>query len=491
MGEITAGARVSHSEFGPGTIVSILGDIAVVNFFGEEIEVKKKELKELKKKTFDVIRKAEKKSYDREKIEFRRAFEAINLGIIPPDPDQLISLTINSDVTKQMIDGWLENAPVDGLCKVVFGYYGSGKSHYLKLAKHIALKAGWVVSFVEFDPKEADPAKPHLVYKSITANLEFPYREDGRRLRGFNEFIKEIREHWYDIKTRRLPHLSKSRWFTSALEIIMACSHNLNNPKYAAACNWLAGHYTALSLLRKLAGSIGYKSLIPRMPAVKESGDIYVFHLVVISELCRAMGYSGLLLILDEAEHVRGYNVRKKERATNFFDILARSAHKPAKLPDPDPNEHEMDVPKYWKSGPHFGLLVGLTEDESFLSPFSSLNELCVFLHDESDRIVLNPPTAEDYESWCTRFLKSFHDFFPDRTALLGDDSVVEEISALLLQFYSRADDDVKVLRNFTKLVSLVPSIILSKRITNKQTLIDMLSETLKSRFQISMPWGE
>jgi hypothetical protein len=52
---------------------------------------------------------------------------------------------------------------------------------------------------------------------------------------------------------------------------------------------------------------------------------------VVVNEMCRALGYKGLLLVVDEAEHVRGYNVRRQERANNFFDLLARCAHRPLK----------------------------------------------------------------------------------------------------------------------------------------------------------------
>ena len=43
----------------------------------------------------------------------------------------------------------------------------------------------------------------------------------------------------------------------------------------------------------------------------------------------RSLGYKGLALILDEAEHVRGYNVNRRERANNLFDLLSRAAHRP------------------------------------------------------------------------------------------------------------------------------------------------------------------
>jgi len=69
-----------------------------------------------------------------------------------------------------------------------------------------------------------------------------------------------------------------------------------------------------------LARDKGLNIRVPRMPSTRETADIYVHHLVVVNTLCKLLGYKGLAIILDEAEHVRGFNVRRRERANNFLN---------------------------------------------------------------------------------------------------------------------------------------------------------------------------
>ena len=41
---IEAGTQVEHSEFGIGKVIAVLGDVATVDFFGEELDVGTNEL---------------------------------------------------------------------------------------------------------------------------------------------------------------------------------------------------------------------------------------------------------------------------------------------------------------------------------------------------------------------------------------------------------------------------------------------------------------
>ena len=127
----------------------------------------------------------------------------------------------------------LENFETRGLCKVVFGDYGTGKSHYLHLVNAAALKSGWATSYLEFDPKAVDPAKPYLVYREIISKLEFPGRQDGSRSDGFHDLIKEIRKNWQFI--RDLPNLNKNPWFRNALEVLQFYPHNEERDFYMSS----------------------------------------------------------------------------------------------------------------------------------------------------------------------------------------------------------------------------------------------------------------
>src|SRR6266849_10135521 len=325
MDSLVSGDKVEHPDYGYGEITLLVGSRAVVNFSGEKIEVDTEQLSATSRRKPPVI--ANPSLDGNGLISFRRAFEAVNIGVVPPDPGALRDLTIEGDASTREIGEWLSGAYTNGLCKAVFGFYGAGKSHFLHLAKMTALESGWVVSYLEFDPKAADPAKAHLVYQSLMANLEFPARANGDIAKGFTGLIREARESWERVRDLRL--FRASPWFLKALEVLLYYPHS-DDQDYLDACLWVAGDGGTFSVMRQLARDQGLRpGFVPAMPRTRETAEIYTMHLAVVAEMCRALGYQGLLLILDEAEHVRGYNVRRQERANNFFDLLARCAHRP------------------------------------------------------------------------------------------------------------------------------------------------------------------
>ena len=186
---IVPGADVRHPNYGPGRVIQVLGQQAVVDFFGDQLTVDARAL-EIENAP-DPVPVAEARS-GIDRVLFRRAYEAVNLGVVPPHPDQLLALSIGGDLIAKRTGDWLDAARETGLCKVIFGDYGLGKSHHLKMIEACALRHGWVVSFLELDPKQVDPAKPHLVYRALMAALRFPTRGDGSRIGGFFGLVGEV-----------------------------------------------------------------------------------------------------------------------------------------------------------------------------------------------------------------------------------------------------------------------------------------------------------
>jgi hypothetical protein len=471
---LNVGTLVEHIDFGPGKVAEIFGSMAIVDFYGEKIDCNINALtikEESGPRVIDSMR-----SVSKDKVAFRKAFEAVNLGVVPPESSSLIEMSIGGDQISSVVRTDLENQPHTGLCKIVFGNYGTGKSHYLHLASVVAKYTGWVVSYLEFDPKAVDPAKPHLVYREIMSQLKFPDREDGSVSKGVHDFIREIRNKWE--KVRDLPMLKKSPWFRYGLETLMFYPHN-DDPDYISGCDWLAGksvYITGPGSIRALAKSTNINPrVIPNMPKIRETGEIYVFHLVVVNEICRALGYKGLLIILDEAEHVRGYNVRRKEKANNFFDLLARAAHLPLQEGDPVLNDHGYDLPNYWDTGPHFGLYIGLTEGEIFEDDSLSLRDACVFLHDQDDRVVLSKPSAEEYREWLLNLFTEFYTHYPEKSELLEKKSDRQDIAEALAEEFEATSPNECVLRTWVKLGCLAPSIILSGNANSVEEIINHL----------------
>ena len=485
---IAVGSLVEHLDFGPGKVCEVLGSIATVDFFGEDIDCDVSEL--IIKEAFSPDVSVPIESNGKDKVAFRRGFEAINLGVVPPDSPSLIEMSIGGKQVVSEARNSLANSENLGLCKVVFGNYGTGKSHYLQLVKAIAQQSGWVVSYLEFDPKAVDPAKPHLVYREVMAKLEFPEREDGTVSHGFRGLIKEIRKNWQSI--RDLPYLKKNPWFRYALETLQFYPHN-DDSDYVSACDWLAGQpvlITGSGSIRTLArGTNINPRVIPNMPKVRETGEIYVYHLIVINEICKALGYKGLLIILDEAEHVRGYSVLRKERANNLFELLARSAHLPLGEGSPVLNDHGYEFPEYWNNGPHFSLYVGLTEGNIFEDETLSLRDACVFLHSEEDQITLKPPTRDEYENWCLNLLTNFHKHYPEKTKLLSSEEARMTIAGVLGDEFEENQDNDMVIRIWVKLACLVPSVIFARRAESVDDIISIIQKAVGELSGGFLPW--
>jgi len=486
---ISVGDLVEHIDFGPGKVTEVLGTKAIVDFFGEEIECDTNELTLKEESGPRVLGNLKQANNDR--VAFRKAFEAVNLGVVPPDSSSLMEMSIEGDRIASDIRHGLDNQPQKGFCKVVFGNYGTGKSHYLHLASVIARKSGWVVSYLEFDPKTVDPAKPYLVYREIMSRLKFPDREDGSATNGFRDFIKETKNNWGKI--RDLPMLKASPWWRYGLETIMFFPHN-EEPEYVSACDWLAGQsvpITGSGSIRALARSTNINPrIIPNMPKVRETSEIYVFHLVVVNEICKALGYKGLLIILDEAEHVRGFNVTRREKANNFFHLLARTAHLPLQEDPPILNDHGFQFPEYWDTGPHFGLYVGLTEGATFEDDSLSLREACVFLHSPEDMIRLSEPRETDYHSWVLQLLTFFYNHYPEKSMLLASETARQKVADSLAEKFAENINSDCVIRTWVKLACLAPCIVLADNATSIDELIGLL-QTAASELTGSdlLPW--
>src|SRR5204863_7369629 len=148
---------------------------------------------------------------------------------------------------------------------------------------------------LELDPKAADPAKPSTVYQELLSGLEFPMRADGTRCEDFFDLVKEMRDNW--TKIRSLKYFSHSPWFSKGMEALQYLSHRRDDSDYVSAVSWLAGQVKQISAIRSVGWRAGYREPIRAMPQTKDTGLIYAYHLVVIHEVLKALGYRGLALI--------------------------------------------------------------------------------------------------------------------------------------------------------------------------------------------------
>ena len=456
---IQSGSKVEHDDFGIGEVVDVLGEIATVVFFGERIDVHVFELKARGEEVASVTVGAPPAAEQTDHA-FRKSFEAVNLGIVPSNPDQLINLTIGGEAISEEVRAILANID-EGASRIFMGNYGSGKSHHLSVVKANALQEGWVTASIELDPKEADPARPSTVYRGFTSSLEFPLRSDGSKSEDFFDLVKEVRDRWMDIRSLR--YFNRCPWFRNGFEALLYLEHRRDNPEYTSAVDWLSGQVKVLSAIQRVTRREGYRGKIPRMPQTKDNGLIYAYLLVVLHEVLQKLGYTGLALIIDEAEHVRSYSANRYLRASNFFDILSRCAHAPCGgSEDPKTDFDWADRPKFWKEGPHFGLFIGLTEGEGMQDPALESNEMSVLIRSPDDLSRLKVPGPDGYEIWVEQFLAEAGDKFGPDVAILRKPELRQSIARLLRDRFEAASSTEIPLRYWTKLAGLPVAVLLS-----------------------------
>lgn len=485
---IAPGAHVEHADFGLGEVLTVFGGTATVDFFGERLDVDVAQLLLRGTKNGATVPSVVQPITD---VSFRRSFEAVNLGVVPADPDQLVKLTIGGERVSEDICAVLRSATSSGAYRAFMGYYGSGKSHHLRLVRSIALREGWVTATVELDPKAADPAKPSTVYQELLAGLEFPMRADGSRSEDFFDLVKEMRDEW--MKVRSGKYFRRSPWFSKGLEALQYLSHRRDDVEYVSAVNWLAGQVKQVTAIRSAVRRAGYRETIPTIPNSKDTGVVYAFQLVVLHHVLQALGYRGLAIIIDEAEHVRSYSLNRYVRANNFLDVLARCAHRPcANVADPLCDHDVSELPPFWREGPHFALFVGLTEGEDTQSLKQDAADMSILTHSPKDLVHLEPPNPEEYEAWSSAFLSEAAVHLGPKVSSLSDLSLRRRIARVLRERFEQTLAAERLLRNWTKMAGFPAAVLMSQpREISSEELVAIVDAAAREVAGEVLPWDD
>jgi hypothetical protein len=198
--------RVLHKVFGLGTITGLRtgGHEARVHFSGLDVtlwvataELRRLGLHELAARRGDrPVRRAQDVRLSRiGKLRFtprRRLIEALRLGIVPEAfvPEFTFGREGERDYLLERIAGGVSNRR--GRTFIVEDEYGKGKTHFLMYLRAEALRRGYAVSFVSFDPEEITPYRVKRVYVEAVRSLAWV--RDGQLL-GFRELLAAQQAH--------------------------------------------------------------------------------------------------------------------------------------------------------------------------------------------------------------------------------------------------------------------------------------------------------
>jgi len=227
----------------------------------------------------------------------RRAIESFKLGIVPPFVKNFI---FGRDNEIEYIGKWLNQDVQNYL--LLFGEYGTGKSHFLKYIQEIALEKNFAVSHCSLDPEESPLSKPKMVYRNIVSN--FQWMND----KGFREYIIEL--------ANRNPSRKRGNPYIENI---------IRHPKHEEIFwKWIEGDDVIKTI-------DGFPSLYPWSTAA----NIFCNLLSAFGHFAvHEMNMEGLLLLFDEAESLQfpyAYSYQYS-RGINFFKGLLLTASSDPRL---------------------------------------------------------------------------------------------------------------------------------------------------------------
>jgi len=224
-----------------------------------------------------------------ERAELRQTMEALRLGVVPAE--YVRDYTVGRDETLASIEEILD---VQGGMRVLWGDYGSGKTHMLDITERIALERGYLTSRVVLDPNEVPPSHPRRLYSAIVERLRYP-DDQGHGLEPMLQKLAGSAEH-----LRPEGHFY-SRFFSPFLHALESDDPDLVDwmRDYVDGCNMDVADGNA-RLARR--GWRGQRLLT--MSDYRTYGRMYTHLLGTVAAWAQDAGYKGLFLLFDEVEFV-------------------------------------------------------------------------------------------------------------------------------------------------------------------------------------------
>lgn len=303
------GAKVYHSIFGYGRVIGYRSRYkqAQVKFEDITLWIEIEDLEKVRPTDADKLTSASmKKLIDLPSERARKAIEALRLGVVPES--EIEEFTFHRQKEIEQIEQCFEQVEKEGSSSaIIIGEYGTGKSHFLDFISSKALKKGFVVAKAEMDIYEIRPHRPKRLYAALMENIKWEPNGSINRLRDFIKFAIN------DQSAIRV--MDEHRFFKPILETFI----NKESSDLDLICDFLEGKDgLRVDIIRKNYSNYKLQALYDSAYAA----DLYCYILTGLSNLTRALGFKGLIILIDEAESINYIDYNEKEKADNLIKGL-------------------------------------------------------------------------------------------------------------------------------------------------------------------------
>ena len=246
----------------------------------------------------------------RTQMEARQLIEALRVGIAPAQ--HVRELTIGLAAERASLAGALNKAHQSGGgVRAVVGDYGFGKSHIVELTAQEALTRNFLVAATSLDLLELPAHRAFDIYGALLRNLRYPNNDE----RGLRPLLDAALEH--PRARQQLKEIAAV--IPDPLTVTVEAMHSTTASRQRQGwVEWLLSGRKGKTLGNPLPRGVKFPTLYR-----SGSNDRQIAYLLSgVSVLARMLGYSGLCLLIDEAESYSLLRARQRAQADLFFSLI-------------------------------------------------------------------------------------------------------------------------------------------------------------------------
>lgn len=285
----------------------------------------------------------------------RQTLEALRFGVVPVQDAE--HLTIGLEAERVTLDRALDRSRErGGDALAIIGDYGFGKSHFIELTARRGLRDGFIIASASLDLVEVPPGKAHKIYEALVTSLRYP-DVSGHGLAPL--LRKALAAPGVVARFASLcPREPKDCPLTAALLALTDCP---SETAFEETVQWLSGQAKAQTEMKVCLKKP------PRLYTTGENARQFSYLLTAISTLATLVGYSGMVVSIDESEHYSLLRPVQRERADSFFKAMIVSAlglNNGRIRAEEIPDHARVEYPVMFASEPHLLFLFALTESD-------------------------------------------------------------------------------------------------------------------------------
>jgi hypothetical protein len=243
------------------------------------------------------------------RFESRSLIEALRFGVAPSA--HVRELTVGLDKERENLKAALNEAHAKGgAVRAIIGEYGYGKSHLVELAAEEALERNFLVAKTSLDLLELPPHRAFDIYRSLVSSLRYPDSDE----RGLGPLL-EAADH-------RVRDQLAARAALSLDPLQLALTAFAESRQRKAWQAWLSGGRRTNGMARLVPPGQKFPSLYQ----VGHNARQMAYLLSGLSVLARLCNYSGLCVLIDEAESYSLLTAQQRPKAGLFFGAVIYAA---------------------------------------------------------------------------------------------------------------------------------------------------------------------